>query len=184
MGDVLDQLPASVRNMLTGLSSHPPESADSGRPSSFGPISGYPGSGVLIRTVEPHTTGGKVPSSAPPRRPSSRPPPEEGRSTTDPSASVDLLVHLPPPGFDGPAEDPHLALDLPDGFSPEQLGVQGGQRDRAAAHAEALRRSLRAPPLKARERRVNVAQLVIGFLLLVLLAMLFVMARLYLNGQL
>jgi hypothetical protein len=107
-----------------------------------------------------------------------------GRSSSDPSASVDLLVHLPPPGFDGPTEDPHLAFDLPEGFSPEQLGVTGGRADLAAAHKEALRRSLKAPPLRERQRRVNVGQLVIGFLLLVLLGTLIFMARLYLNGDL
>ena len=187
MLDVLDQLPASVRHMLSGLSSRPPESGgDSGRPSSgYNPISGYPGASVVIRTVEPGPpSGAKLPSSTPPRRPSSRPPAAFGRSSTDPSASVDLLVHLPPPGFDGPAEDPHLAFELPAGFSPEQLGVQGSRKDLAAAHAEALRRSLQAPPLKARVRRVNVGRLIIVFLLFVLVGALLFMARLYLNGEL
>jgi hypothetical protein len=182
--DVLDQLPASVRHLLNGLSSRPPES-DSDGPSSFSPISGYPGGGVVIRTVEPGPPPGvKLPSSGPPRRPSSRPPPAIGRPNTDPSASVDLLVHLPPPGFDGPTEDPNLTFDLPPGFSPEQLGVSGGRRDLAAIQAEALRRSLRAPALKQRERKLNVGQLVIAFLLLVLLGVALYMYHLHLNGEL
>lgn len=187
MVDVLDQLPASVRRMLEGLSSHPPDAGgESGNPSSPATLSsGYGGMGVVIRTVDPvPPKGARVPSSTPPRRPSSRPPPGVGRSSTDPSASVDLLVDLPPPGFDGPEEDPNLAFELPQGFSPEQLGVQGGRADLAAAHKEALRRSLQAPPLKQRERRINVGRLVIGLLLLVLVGTLIFMAHLYLNGQL
>ncbi len=182
IADVLDQLPASVRSMVQNLSSRPPESG-SERPSVLDPISGYPDGGVVIRTVEagpvPRTP---VPSTTPPRRPSSRPP-SGARHSSDPAASVDLLVHLPPPGFEGPEEDPHAAFDLPDGFSPEQLGVESGQHDMAAAQAEALRRSLHAPPLRQRQRQVNFAQLLIAFLLLLLLATLVFMWRLYLNGD-
>lgn len=180
MVDVLDHLPASVRHMLRDLGSNPPgATSSSSPPRGSGPSgSGYPG--VVIRTVDPAPApGAKLPSSTPPRRISSRPTPRPEGAT-----SVELLLAMPPPGFDGPAEDPHLALELPAGFSPEQLGIKGSQSDAATAQAEALRRSLQAPPLAPRRRRLNVGQLIIGVLVVVLLATLFALARLYLNGDL
>jgi hypothetical protein len=200
MGDVLEHLPASVRNVLAGIkSSYPPQSHRSS--------AGADKVAVEIRTVDPAPpSNAELPSSSPTKRPSSRPLPSSPRPGAARSAppgswrpgssrpgqagpssqptTVELLVDLPPPGFDGPAENPHVAMDLPQGFDPEQLGVHADQRNLAAAQTEALRRSLQAPPLEPRRRKVNVGQLVIGILLGVLLVMLFILARLYLEGDL